>query len=243
MTRNEDWLEAYSRSLERQIETKEDFLRQATDTIKLLKDQKVKDPRFKDIKPVNEKVWKSLLKRALIFPERSDPIGLSLANTSLHSRKVTSESYLNYLKLKYELLEEANTNQKAINYNLTKLINAFNKTPSDNPEGNSGNEVIQDMNKKYWSDLKECVQRNLFSAELSEEDTEIVMQLLHRLATIAETSPEVEPVTVSSFQQSETTKQLYRVLLRGDLIQVGPIQDGGSNDDRTVQLEDFLAEI
>ncbi len=72
--KTEEWLESYSRSLARQIETKEDFLRQATETIKMLRDQKAKDPRFKEIKPLNDKVWKSLMKRSLSFLKDQTPL-------------------------------------------------------------------------------------------------------------------------------------------------------------------------
>ncbi|CAL9729190.1 inner kinetochore subunit Mcm22p [Monosporozyma unispora] len=235
--KTEEWLESYSRSLARQIETKEDFLRQATETIKMLRDQKAKDPRFKEIKPLNDKVWKSLMKRSLIFPERSDPIGLSLANTSLHSRKISSEGYLEFLDKRYELLQEANTNQKAINYNLTKLITSFNSN-STSATDMSTNEVLKEQNEKCWANLQDCVQNELFVAPLSDEDTKLAMDIFHKMI-----DPLEDPLTVASFQISDITKQLYRVLLRGDMIQVGELTDNGSSDDRIVRLENFTADI
>lgn len=234
---SEEWLEAYSRSLERQIETKEEFLRQASDTIKTLKDQKAKDPRFKELKPLNDKVWKSLMKRSLIFPERSDPIGLSLANTSLYSRKVSSESYMEFLETKYELLQSANTNQKAINYNLTKLITSFNSNLNSSTDV-SANEVLKEQNDKCWFNLQKCVQNGLFTSPLASDDVKIVMDLFRKMI-----DPLEDTLTVASFQTNNTTKQLYRILLRGDLIKVGESIDNDSGEDRPVYLEDFTADI
>lgn len=234
---SEDWLESYSRSLERQIETKEDFLRQASNTIKTLKDQKAKDPRFKEVKPLNDKVWKSLMKRSLIFPERSDPIGLSLANTSLYSRKVSSESYLEFLDTRYELLQRANTDQKAINYNLTKLITSFNDK-SNSTSDVSSNEVLKEQNEKCWFNLQKCVENGLFTFPLTNDDVKIIMDLFRKLI-----DPLEDTLTVASFHTNDTTKQLYRILLRGDLIKVGELIDNGSGDDRPVYLEDFTADI
>lgn len=242
-----NWLlDVYLKTLERQIETKEDFLRQALDTIKLLKDQKLKDPRFKEIKPINDKVWKSLLKRSLIFPERSDPIGLSLANCSNLTRKETSESYLDYLNDYKSILEESNTNQKAINSNLLKLVNAF-KENSDissvsivSPQTIT-NEVLKEQNNKYWEDLKHIVQKNLFHSktQLSNEDTATVISLFQKLINLNDQTP----LTVNSFQVNEYTKELYRILLSGDLINVAESKNYGSSEDREVTLINFVEDI
>lgn len=242
---NSWWLDAYVKTLERQIEAKEDFLRQALDTIKLLKDQKLRDPRFKEIKPINDKVWKSLMKKSLIFPERSDPIGLSLANCSNLTRKETSESYLQYLDNYKNILQELNTNQRAINSNLLKLVNAFKesgKTSSPSTVSQTiTNEVLKEQNDKYWEELKHIVQKNLFHSktELSDEDTDIVMSLFHRLINLNGHTP----LTVNSFQVNEYTKELYRILLSGDLINVAESKNYGSSDDREVTLIDFVEDI
>lgn len=239
------WLAAYIKSLERQIETKEDFLRQALDTIKLLKDQKLKDPRFKEIKPINDKIWKSLLKRSLIFPERSDPIGLSLANCSNLTRKETSESYLQHLNDYKKILEESNTNQRAINSNLSKLVNSFKENDNISTTNSTSqtitNEVLKERNDKYWEDLKHIVQKSLFHSKtpLSDEDTDIIISLFRKLIC----TNEQQPLTVNSFQVNEYTKELYRILLSGDLINVSESTSYGSSDDREVNLIDFTADI
>lgn len=239
------WLDAYLKTLERQIETKEDFLRQALDTIKLLKDQKLRDPRFKEIRPINDKVWKSLLKKSLIFPERSDPIGLSFANCSNLTRKETSELYLQYLNDYKNTLEELNTNQRAINSNLAKLVNSF-KENSDTSSSSTKpqtitNEVLKEQNDKYWEDLKRIVQKNLFHSktQLPDEDIDSVMSLFHRLINLNVQTP----LTVNSFQANEYTKELYRILLSGDLINVADSANYASSDDREVTLINFVEDI
>lgn len=232
-------LQVYPSLLETQIETKEDFIRQAQEKVESLRKQKKLKSRAKEVGSVNPEVWNNLQKKALMFPEKSDPIGLSLANTSLSMRAKSSESYISFLKSQYKMLKEANDNQQSINHNLRKLITSFPDRVDSAASNRYRTMLLEEENNELWSNLKSLIKETLFTEPLSDndDDVDMILGLFKKLL-----NPDDSP-TIGSFRKNSRAKQLFRVLVRADVLSV---EDGDrhlSNENSKVSLVDFNADI
>lgn len=227
-SRLDELLEVYTKSLEAQIENKKYFLKQAQDAIEALS----LEPN-----PENPAVsWHELLKRPMFYPERSDPIGLSLASVSQTSRKETTEEWINYMDGHLAMLKCMVEDQKQTNHDLNILIELLQRRPQ---HANSSDREMTTLlpearNQQLLADLKDFIKNYLSVDIVNAEDagsdlSDIIFSLIMRLIDRDKT------LQVTDFHYC--SMGLYRLLLRSNLI---TIIESGDNT-RRVELLDFAS--
>lgn len=223
----EEFYETYINSLEQQIEDKRFFLLQARNAIESLQNGGNGEHL------ITPEQWQDFLKKPMFFPERTDPIGLSLASASFITRQKTSEEWLEHTEKELGHMQTMIRDQEQINQNMLVLIELLEQK-SDRAFANAlMSESLLQRNRRLLRELEEFVENylalDMANAENSNEtvyrDTMEILSRLIRYDTHLKTT---------DFPQS--TKGLFRLLLRSNLI---ALEDEESA--RYVRLLDFPA--
>ncbi|CCD27185.1 Mcm22p NDAI_0J02930 [Naumovozyma dairenensis CBS 421] len=251
-----EWYDLYGKTLRTNIENKKYFLKKARDAISELKaaaaTAEQDGAELSKTKKNKEEVWNRFLSKSMLFPERSDPIGLSLASLSQSMRMESSKDAINVMKGNTQNLDSMLIYQKQLNDNIETLIKSLdnNANGDDDDQGQVRHSQVQThamdwdtstamKNKELWESLNKFVTEALFSndpyANVLTKD--IVSQVLKKLINYDPT------LTLEDFKEDKqgngALMRLYRLLLKSNLI----ICEGDSNispRDRRVQLIDFI---
>lgn len=223
--RNQDLLEVYIDTIEQQVDNKTFFIKQARDAIESLRTGGMDDYS------INLQQWQSFMKRPMFFPERSDPIGLSLASTGLVTRQQSSEQWLEDTEVQLNDMQTMIRNQQQVNQEMTVLLELLiqkSDIPSDN---NPIQENAIQRNRRLRTGLAKFVRESLSldladSQNTTEEVCSDVMTVIERLINY--------DTNLKTTDFPPSTKGLFRVLLRGNLITLKEV-----GDKRYVKLIDF----
>ncbi|QLQ79980.1 hypothetical protein HG537_0C06290 [Torulaspora globosa] len=222
---SEELVQAYVESLESHIHLKRDLLKQV---------QNATDEVPEAIEPKGD--WKELLSKPLFRPDRSDPIGLSLASVSQTTRLESTKKWINEKEKRLVELEQMIRDQKDLNNDLVVLIDLLNRkleTMAITSEKQRPR-MPEEVNRQLLSSLEEFVKKilsvDMVDAEhagddLSEEVFALIMRLLNHDETLE----------VADFHKC--SKKLFRLLLRSNLITV----TDSPNNVRHVKLLDFAS--
>lgn len=224
-TSSDELLQVYVESLESQIESKRDFLRQVQDVI-----GGISGPA----EPEGD--WKDLLAKPLFRPERSDPIGLCMASVSHTTRLETTKEWITDMESHIPRLEAMLENQKRMNYDLGVLIELLEKKLDSltSPTVKKSPQSPEARNEQLWNELEHFV-KNYLSVDLVDaEDAgkdlfSDVFPLIKRLLD--------GDGTLKATDFHHCSKGLYRLLLRSNLINVRE----GPNGVKYVKLLDFAS--
>ncbi|GCE97347.1 hypothetical protein ZYGM_004902 [Zygosaccharomyces mellis] len=223
--RNQDLLEVYIDTIEQQVDNKTFFIKQARDAIKSLRTGGMNDYS------INLQQWQSFMKRPMFFPERSDPIGLSLASTGLVTRQQSSEQWLEDMEVQLNDMQTMIRNQQQVNQEMTVLLELLiqkSEIPSDN---NPIQENAIQRNRRLRTGLAKFIQESLSldladSQNTTEEVCSDLMTVIERLINY--------DTNLKTTDFPPSTKGLFRLLLRGNLITLNEV-----GDKRYVKLIDF----
>lgn len=223
--RNQDLLEVYIDTIEQQVDNKTFFIKQARDAIKSLRTGGMNDYS------INLQQWQSFMKRPMFFPERSDPIGLSLASTGLVTRQQSSEQWLEDMEVQLNDMQTMIRNQQQVNQEMTVLLELLiqkSEIPSDN---NPIQENAIQRNRRLRTGLAKFIQESLSldladSQNTTEEVCGDLMTVIERLINY--------DTNLKTTDFPPSTKGLFRLLLRGNLITLNEV-----GDKRYVKLIDF----
>lgn len=227
---DEDLYEVYIRSLRDHLENKKYFLRQAKDAIGSLQTRSNDDHLMSDGK------WQALLKKPMFFPERSDPIGLSLLSVSMATRKETSLKWLEYMSNHLQEVSDLVKYQKNTNRKLLVLVELLEQRISLLEQVTKKTPIMPksptEYNQHLLKSLDEFVKSYLAIDMGDAEDAgfdiyDDIMSIIKRLVNYDTT------LKISDFHHS--SKCFYRLLLRSNLIELENKEDG----ERYVKLLDF----
>ena len=224
-------LQVYIETLEHQIANKKYFLEQTDKAIAKLKSALAPDTREK---LTNEK-WQTFLENPMFFPERSDPIGLSLASTSLRTRKGTSKDVINILTTKTEKISSLTMYQRQINDDVEILIDLLQKKIKLEKPSESIERYISPLEKnKELRNLLNTFVKEFLSIDLANTDDSYPESLTLRINELLEKLIQYDPaLTTDDFNPD--CKDLYRLLLKSNIIDLGK----NINGNRYVKLLDF----
>lgn len=227
LNQNEDWIDVYQKTLEAQIENKRHFLKESKSAISKIKEDHPKKQK------IDLEKWQEFLNKPLMLPEKSDPIGLSLANTSLNTRFDSSKQWITQMESNISQLQDMVMHQDNINKDLAGLIGLMKEKASigDVRPQNKPSKYLQEDNKNLWWSLESFVKSNLYGSDviLTEQEFEEVMTLVKRLVY------NDISLTFKDFQSSSMTRTLYRLLLRTNLIEI----DQNDGDTCYIKLINF----
>lgn len=182
-------LDSYLKHLEREVRSKQYYLREA-------------QRHIQNVRPIttkNEEAFDNLLERPTILPERGDSIGLSLAMTSLNERNISGVKSLNDLDICIDRLERKAAIYEKFNNDLQELLQELKRSKTDTLQIKSD----QDVNASLWKELLALIN------EWFDDDGEaaqIIQDLIRSNGTI----------DASRFKQQ--TSSLLRLLMRSRLI-------------------------
>ena len=223
----ENSLDDYVKTLETQLENKLVFLKQSRDSLKRLRRDYKTDGDSQDVDP---EVWKTFMKKPVMYVEKSDPIGLSLADINIFLQNETSLNWMELMKYHRETLLQTINTQKNLNKDLTTLISLLEQ------DGSNNEDIVQSIpatgtslsqNKQLRNSL------NLFTEQVLCEDGEdiaVVDSLIEKLTKYDPT------LTTVDFRLSKSTERLYRLLVKASLLDTSP---GPNNTSQYVKLIDF----
>lgn len=209
----EDTIDDYVRSLETQLENKVVFLKQSRDSLKKLR-QEYKDEEAQDINP---DIWKAFMKKPVMYVEKSDPIGLSLADVDVYLRNESSLDWIEMMtgkEMNYRTtLKESINNQRNMNKDLSTLIRLLEQ---DDLETEEVEEIpvasnLLDQNQKLWDSLQ------LFTKEVLCKNENNRIEIYNLLKRLVKFDP---LLTVSDFRISHESERLYRLLSKANLVDV-----------------------
>lgn len=222
---NQDLLEVYIDTIEQQIDNKTLFIKQARDAIESLQTGGM------DVHSINPEQWQSFMKRPMFFPERSDPIGLSLASTGLVSRQRSSEEWLEHMEVQLKDMEAMIGSQQKVNQEITVLLELLTQKLETPPNDNRMQETPVQRNRRLRTGLTKFIEDFLSldladSRNTAEEVCNDLMVVIERLINY--------DTNLKTTDFPPSTKGLFRLLLRGNLITLNEV-----GDKHYVKLIDF----
>lgn len=229
-TDSADLFEVYIKTLENQIENKRYFLEQTEAAISKLQNSNSNDPQ-----PISNEIVQELMKKPMFFPERSDPIGLSLATTSLLTRQKTSEEAINEMESNITNIETMNKYQKTVNTDLKALIGMLEQKSNGSPSNSQENSYQPPMerNRLLWDSL-DSFNKEYISVDLADlEDGDDTDVYDHMNALLIKLIQYDTTLKVADFHPY--CRGLYRLLLKSNIIVLEEKEDGN----RYVKLLDF----
>lgn len=227
----EDTIDDYVRSLETQLENKVVFLKQSRDSLKKLR-QEYKDEEAQDINP---DIWKAFMKKPVMYVEKSDPIGLSLADVDVYLRNESSLDWIEMMtgkEMNYRTtLKESINNQRNMNKDLSTLIGLLEQ---DDLETEEVEEIpvasnLLDQNQKLWDSLQ------LFTKEVLCKNENNRIEIYNLLKRLVKFDP---LLTVSDFRISHESERLYRLLSKANLVDVIHIDNNTNSQVRLINFND-----
>ncbi|CCE65379.1 hypothetical protein TPHA_0L00220 [Tetrapisispora phaffii CBS 4417] len=230
---NEGTLNVYIKSLENQIENKRYFLQQTRNAIQKLKDEKKES---KSTNEVDEAIWQEFLRKVMFFPERSDPIGISLASTSLRIRNKTSREAIESLEINYKNTNAYTSYFKNINSDLEELVNLIKQRVESESNEEDPNLILlpsqknKILRRQLNNLIEEYISIDLLSSQNmgSERNSKRVKKLLSRLINYDDS------LLVSDFFPEY--KDLYRLLSKTNIVDVIEQESTG---EKHIRLLDF----
>lgn len=218
-------LSIYKEALEREIENKKYFLKQAHSAIESL--------ATSDLGLVEDKdEWREFLKKPMFFPDRSDPIGLNLVSIEQQQRLKTSKEVLGIQQLNE--LEELVDFQRSLNSDLELFYSMLLRRERE-PTLREQEESVSRRNTKLFEILKRLIKEYIMidiSAPLnrsSETADEVWTMMLHLLNG--------ENLNVREFRGA--TAGFYRMLLRSGLIENVDAESKSMDSNMYIKLIDF----
>lgn len=226
ITRADELLQVYVDSLESQIESKRDFLKQV---------QGVIDDVATPVVPEGD--WKDLLAKPLFRPERSDPIGLSMASVSQTTRLESTKAWIAHMEDHIPRLEATVVKQKGMNYDLEVLIELLEKKLESMTSQAVRERALspEERNQQLWDSLEHFV-KNYLSVDLVDAEdagSDLFAEIFPLIKRLLEGD---ETLKASDFHNC--SRGLYRLLLRSNLIDVVE----APNSVRYVKLLDFASD-
>lgn len=207
---NESSLEVYVDTLEQQIEDKKFFIKQARDALESLHDSGL------TAYSISSEKLQSFMKRPMFFPERSDPIGLSLTSASLSSRQESSEHWLEDTKIQLDDMGTMIRDQQQINHEMTVLLELLQQKLEIPPiENHEIEENAVQRNKRLRNELSAFVQ-DFLSLDLADSVDSAEQVYRDFMAVIERLINYDTNLKTTDFPPS--TRGLFRLLLRGNLI-------------------------
>lgn len=206
----DDGIATYIKTLETHIENKTVFLKQSTESIKKLR----RDNKNGDKYSVNSDTWKTFTKKPVMYTEKSDPIGLSLADVSISMRNETSLDWIELMAGKQfnyqENLKAMITQQQRLNQDLETLIQLLEQEEpklNDIPVSSS----LVSQNQALWLSLQRFVQTVLIKDQQKAEETIEIVNRLIRYDLL---------LNIDDFRGAEDLERLYRLLIRANLLEI-----------------------
>ncbi|CCK69104.1 Mcm22p KNAG_0B06790 [Huiozyma naganishii CBS 8797] len=214
MTMDAEMLSSYESTLQTQVQNKRHFVTQARDVLR------GQDRR--DAGPAEGKTGvESLLKRPMMYPERSDPIGVSLLAVSQTTRRTTSLEWLRSMREHNSRLERTLAAQTATNEQLKSLLLALEGSidleDQSMPSPPSSRPVEQEQeqdgeNASQWAALEELVESRLLQRRIPQTSVHRAVALLRRLVA-GDGS-----IEQTAFEIDDHCAEMYWLLLRHGLI-------------------------
>lgn len=223
----EDSLDDYVKTLETQLENKLVFLKQSRDSLKRLRREYKTDVEPQEIDP---EVWKLFMRKPVMYVEKSDPIGLSLADINISLQNETSLEWMELMNYHRDTLQQTINTQKNLNKDLTTLITLLEQEDSDNQD------MVQSIpatssslrqNEQLRNSLRSFTQQVLCE---NTDDIATVNSIIDRLIRYDLS------LSVSDFRSSNSTERLYRLLVKASLLETASVS--GSTDS-FVKMIDF----
>lgn len=222
---NQGLLEVYIDTIEQQIEDKTFFINQAKNVIESLQANGI------DMHSINSEQWQSFLKRPMFFPERSDPIGLSLASTSFVSRQQSSEQWLEHTRVQLNDMQGLIREQQQLNQEMTVLLELLIQKLEIPPDDNPVPETSVQRNHRLRAELAKFT-KDFLSLDLADSQNS-ADEVYNDATAIFERLINYD-TNLKTTDFPPSTKGLFRLLLRGNLITLKEV--GG---ERHVKLIDF----
>ncbi|SCU80723.1 LANO_0B00980g1_1 [Lachancea nothofagi CBS 11611] len=222
-------LAIYERSLEREIDNKEYFLQQVTDALAKLKSSGPDTKLNSD-----QDLWIEFLGKPMFSPDRSDPIGLSLAFCENRTRLKTSREYLESDSL--EPLREILATQESLNQGVQTLTTLLNQRLSENSPQlhDRQQDGPETRNSNLWRILHTLIE-NFVAIDLCPDgaDSDLVAERMQNL--MKRLIKRDESLTANDFEGNYSSG-LYRLLLRSNCL-------CKSQDGSHIHLINFLDEF
>ena len=206
----------YVNALETQLENKTVFLKQSQESLRKLRRKFKADNADATPVAVDKETWKAFMKKPMMFVEKSDPIGLSLADSSVRMRNETSRDWAELVsgsELDYKRgLEEMINSQRSVNKDLETLVRLL----EHGDEGQEGSlehipvaATLSDKNASLWASLSKLCSEVLCRDSEDPSEVESVLKRLVQYDAV---------LSVSDFNGTPELERLYRLLLRANLL-------------------------
>ncbi|SCU78847.1 LADA_0A08064g1_1 [Lachancea dasiensis] len=237
---DEGQLAIYKRSLIREIENKEYFLQQTTELLAELREREPDSGSNEE-----PKLWEEFLKRPMFFPDRSDPVGVSLAFCENRNRLNLNRQFLESNESQsLTMLQQVLEIQESLNQGLATLLELLSARltgemrhqRASNDENDARPEItdsIETQNNKLWDILNLLVGR-FVAVDLCPPDADPQAIASEMRATLTHMIKKSGVVYMKNFQGPSSG--LYRLLLKAKLVST-------SEDGATVKLQDFSEEF
>ncbi|KAG0667790.1 hypothetical protein C6P45_005376 [Maudiozyma exigua] len=223
----EESMDDYVKTLETQLENKLVFLKQSRDSLKRLRQEYKTDGEPQEIDP---EVWKLFMRKPVMYVEKSDPIGLSLADVNISLQNETSIEWMELMDYHHDTLQQTINTQKNLNKDLTTLITLLE-------QGDSGNQDMVQSIPVTSSSLRQNERlRNslrLFTQHVLCENTDDIATVTSMIDRLIRYDPSL---SVADFLSSHSTERLYRLLVKASLLETVSVSD---NTDSFVKMIDF----
>lgn len=221
-------LEFYKDRLKEEIENKKYFLKQASDAIKDL------DQNYENLNE-DKQQWQEFLQKPMFYPDRSDPLGIALASVQLSARRLTSKQVVESPTLTD--LENMVFHQRSLNADMALLRNSLlerSTRPSDDTTERI--ETSQQRHERLQAILKGLTEEYL-AVDLVDVETQTATLMEDMYSIIQRLVNYDETLKMSDFRHS--CMGLYRLLLRGNLIEKLPLDE--NKNDFYIRMVDFRA--
>lgn len=223
----ENSLDDYVKTLETQLENKLVFLKQSRDSLKRLRRDYKSDGESLEI---DSGVWKLFMRKPIMYVEKSDPIGLSLADINVSLQNETSVDWMELMNYHQDTLQQTINMQKNLNKDLTTLISLLEQEGSDNEN------IVQSIPAASTSLMQNKLLRNSlksFTEQVLCKDHEDIVGVNSLMERLVKYDPSL---TVVDFRLSQSTERLYRLLVKASLLETSMVP---YSTDPFVKMIDF----
>lgn len=221
-------LEFYKDRLKEEIENKKYFLKQASDAIKDL------DQNYENLNE-DKQQWQEFLQKPMFYPDRSDPLGIALASVQLSARRLTSKQVVESPTLTD--LENMVFHQRSLNADMALLRNSLLKRSTRASNDTTERvETSQQRHERLQAILKGLTEEYL-AVDLVDVETQTATLMEDMYSIIQRLVNYDETLKMSDFRHN--CMGLYRLLLRGNLIEKLPLNE--NKNDFYIRMVDFRA--
>ncbi|CCH59782.1 hypothetical protein TBLA_0B09650 [Henningerozyma blattae CBS 6284] len=225
--------ELYIKSLEIQISNKKFFIDQANKAISNLPKQPSSNPSTSKDKGILDKKFKKnleeLLSKPIFLPERSDPIGISLASNSLNHKIKSSACLITDLQNSIDLNSNLIEYHTSTNKLLIEIIEIIKNYDIKNKPILSS---IKSQYKHLQDELKEYITTFLLTEPYNNDDIMTIVKVIDRLISYDMT------LTVDDFKPF--AMQVFKILFEYNFV---ILEEKNSSGKKYVKLLDFSDNI